>query len=214
MLKEHVKYFFAQMRWIVLKKNNRRTELREQQKILIPSGKIPKRFNTERPCTFWARTDQGGSILVFVVVPSNYYLQHNAELVRHRLRQIRDSKHVFRVWVWKEAVASLMEKPFMNLEEHLCTSKTKENVAKHAIILLGYSDYFEAYFSWNKKKEDWDSIHCDDTSHSYFYWKAWRRRDGLKVVFLSMRYTFWGDIAERFVNFLSLLFSLKILQVC
>lgn len=190
------------------KRYDQRSEERRQKVVQLVTGSEKKWFNTERPFGVWVKErSTGAKAFIIVVVPGRDYICHVAQLVLAALYRICDEEkfdqktanELLQVSVCKRACDMVMER--MDLQESIGP------FAKDAFVILGYSEFFCSYFDTNP---DWENVGRDTLfapESTAFFGYATRRnsKTGVQVVFLSMRHTFWGDIAYYLVEKLCVL---------
>ncbi len=202
-LKEHFADFCLARGLIEEEREDGRSADRKAQVVTLHQVPDMKKFsNTERPCAVKVRNRGGEKELFVVVTPGKDYVRHVAELVLARMHRIAKQKRVdvsevdnlFQAWIFPFACELIMET--MRLKDVL------GDCAVRAVVVLGYVERFCSYIQsvpgshWNVIGED---TLFSPSPDAYFARKV-LENEKAKVVFLSMRYPFWGDISYYLVK--------------
>ncbi len=209
-LKEHLSEYCSshnlQLDGIVIADRSR--ERRSNLVKMGPHGNIYKFFNIERPFPCWViHRDTGEKELLIVVVPGRDYIRHTAELVQAKLIALAFAKYndgilaeeavakLLRVYIYPNACDSIMK--IMQLAEVL------GDHAKGAVVVLGYAEQFCSLIQ-ARTDSNWkvvaDGRLANRLPTDEFSRYRVLERENVRVVFLSMRHTFWGDISYFLVK--------------
>jgi hypothetical protein len=136
-----------------------------------------KRLNYVRPTFSWVN---GGNTLLVQVTPGRDYLCHYAGIIRYCLHQYRrtnlltiyrypDIEHTLDVWT--------------TLDDRL--------IVRDSVVIVGYVEEAENYlathfdrFSFSKKEEN-----------KYYTSAQYDTCGGQSIIFLGVKYSFWGNIS-------------------
>lgn len=210
-LKEHAESWISDMGWDIVRFNDSQSQKRKDKVLDLPFLQKSKKkwFNTERAAAYWVRErDTGIEGLVIVCPPGRCYVQHVAEMVVYAMQRVRlnspyavaKSDNMTRTWNFHSLDDQLFEPGFMNLARWLRVKNLDG-----AIVVLGYSEFFAERFETQFDSSEWVREDAgkqteDLTSEPFFMAKTFSNLQHKKVVFLSMRYPFWGEIAGLLVK--------------
>ncbi len=208
-LKEHFSEYCDSRKYQIDSASVARSEERQQKLVkMYPNDPIHKFFNVERPFHCWVTPGTGTEKekeLLIVVVPGRDYIRHTAELVNAKLISLA-VKRANSLFAAKQTVAKLLR---VIVHPDACDSimksmQLKETLgdrANGAVVIMGYSEQFcsliEARDEWRRVA---DHKLTDPVPSEEFFRYRVLERSNVRVLFLSMRHTFWGDISYFLVK--------------
>ncbi len=208
-LKEHFLEYCASRKYLTDSTSMVHSEERQQKSVkMSPNEPIHKFFNVERPFHCWVTPNAGKENekeLLIVVVPGRDYIRHIAELVHAKLISLA-LKHASNLLAAKRTVEKLLSViVHPDACDHIMKSmQLKETLGdrvRGTVVVLGYSEQF---CSLIQLRDKWHYV-ADHRlmnslpSEEFFRYRV-LERENMRVVFLSMRHTFWGDISYFLVK--------------
>lgn len=136
-----------------------------------------KRLNYVRPTFSWVN---GGHTLIVKVTPGIDYLCHYAGIIRYCLHQYR-----------RTGLLTIYRYPDVESTLDIWTALDERLIAKDSVVMIGYVEEAEDYLathlerlSFIKRKEN-----------TYYTVVHYYTCGGQSIVFLGVKYSFWGDIS-------------------
>lgn len=191
--REHFEEYYSQKGWKIKYSNDVRCRERAKKTIQLSSGeKKPKLYDTERPMCYQMKDESEKTFYVIRTVPGADYLRHIAQMVWYTLQQLAGrhekpfSEDLFKVWSYERANTTITE--WTGLKEVLAGR------AKGAVVVLGYVRFLHSYLAQQRGELEYVGEQTLEEPGSVYGCSVFRQNGGT-IVFLGVRYTFWGSVS-------------------
>ncbi len=195
-IKEDFENWCDERGYIQVKRMDQRSSERRMDRIDLDGSTMHRWANVERPMGCWVKSKDGKLELVVVVVPGLDYVKHMAQLLLAKMYTLGDKNRAEEILCVEpdlQRCIDVMER--MDLEGAL------SGRAHDAYVVLGYSEFMWSAFKLNMKGVQEVGKQTIQAPEAGAFFGVGELLVGpTKVVFLSCRHTFWGDIAYFFVR--------------
>ena len=136
-----------------------------------------KRLNYVRPTFSWVNN---GHTLIVKVTPGKDYLYHYAGILRYCLYQYRQT-----------GLLTTHRYPDVERTIDIWTMLDESLIAQNSVVIIGYVEEAESYLT--TQLEQFYLLAREE--NSYYTVALYHTYSGQSIIFLGVKYSFWGDIS-------------------
>ncbi|MHA7878094.1 MAG: hypothetical protein ACX93T_04230 [Bacteroidota bacterium] len=154
-----------------------------------------KRLNYVRPTFSWVNN---GHTLIVKVTPGRDYLHHYAGILRYCLYQYR-----------RTGLLAIYRYPEVEQTIDVWTMLDESLIPKNSVVIIGYVEEAESYLT--TQLEQFYLFTREE--NSYYTVALYHTCSGESIVFLGVKYSFWGDISATIASKLCKLHVKEIIYI-
>lgn len=190
----HFDAYCESLGWRIENISKRRTELRLRQTLkLFDETEAVKQYNVVRPSAHIVTTKERTKHLVICVTPGHDFLKHMAQLIWFYLKSVNHSP------------------PLIRFHSLSCTELVKQSDLHHvldgrsqnAVVFLGCVQFISSFFRSQNGVKHIGKQTLGAPEHDHYGCDV-LELEGRTLVFLGVKFPFWGEIAERLAESLFL----------
>jgi len=154
-----------------------------------------KRFNYIRPTFSWVNR---GSTLIVQVTPGRDYLYHYAGIIRYCLHQYH-----------RTSLLTVYRYPEIERTLDVWTTLDESLISQDSVVIIGYVEEAEAYLITQRNQ----FLFITKEENRYYTAVQYRTYSGQLIIFLGVKYSFWGDISAIIASKLCKLCAKEIIYI-